>query len=89
MTKTIKSCLKLLAQTASEAAVQQLKKQKRHRKGTSRMPLGHDEGQAAEQPSAAASEASDAELLRGSEAAGNGSGADAAASDAARPLQQG
>ena len=89
MAKTIRSCPKLLAQTASEAAVQQLKKQKRHRKGTSRVPLGHDEGQAAEQPSAAANEASDAELLRGSEDAGTASGAEAAARDAARPPQPG
>ena len=89
MTKIIKSCPKHIAQTASEAAVQQLQRQKRRNKGTSRTPLGAWESQAAEKPPAAASEASDAELLRGSEAAGAASGTEAAVSDKARPPQQG
>ena len=47
------------------------------------------EGQAAEQPPASASETSHAELLRGSQAAGTASEFELAASDAARPVQQG
>ena len=43
MTGIIKSCPKHIAQTASEAAVQQRQQQKRHKKGTSRTPLGHGE----------------------------------------------
>ena len=41
MAGIIKSCPKQLAETASEAAVQQLKQQKRPKKGPSRTPLGH------------------------------------------------
>ena len=87
MADTIKSSIRQLKQQVSEA--QQQKQQKRRKKGTSRTPLAHGESQAAEQPSVAASEASDAELLRGSQAAGTASATEVAASDAARTLQQG
>ena len=84
---TIKSSIRQLKQQFSEA--QQQKQLKRRKNGTSRTPLGHGESQAAEQPPAAASEASDAELLCGLQAAGTASRTEVAASDAARSLQQG
>ena len=87
MAGTVESSIRQLKQQVSES--QQEKRQKRGKKGTSRTPLGQDESQAAEQPPAAASEASDAELLRGSKAAGTASGTVVAPSVAARPLQQG
>ena len=89
MAKTVRACVMGIAEQASEAALQPRKQRNGRKNGASRMLLEHGEGQAAEQPSPAADDANDAELLRGSQAAGTASGTEMAAGDAARPVQQG
>ena len=89
MAATVKACVRDLAQQASEPALQPQKQRKGHKKGPLRTRLGRGEGPSAEQPPAAENEACDAELLRGSQAAGTAEWTVETAGDAARPLQQG